>query len=181
MNPTVDPTDESPLEEPVDQPAQMVDGSDLLSRIDDATDRLAELARREAPSGLTDPEPGGDERWEAGQVWAHIAEFVPYWHDQIESVIGEYDGTPVPFGRTRTDPDRVAAIEMGRVEPIADTAARTAEASEAARRYLNGLNPVEWSAVGLHPVRGEMDVAQMVEAFLADHLEEHADQLDKLR
>ena len=45
--------------------------------------RLAEHAARPLPAGLTDPDPGAEERWEAGQVWAHLAEFPGYWLDQI--------------------------------------------------------------------------------------------------
>ena len=169
------------MDEPVEPIAPMLEGSDLMSRLDAAADRLAELAKAEAPSGLTEPDPGADERWEAGQVWAHVAEFVPYWHTQIESVIAAYDGTPVPFGRTKTDPDRLAGIEMGKTEPIADLAARTAESTAAAKRYLEGLLPAEWSAIGLHPVRGEMSVEAMAETFLANHLEEHVEQLDGMK
>jgi hypothetical protein len=58
---------------------------------------------------------------------------------------------------------------------------RTHQAISALRRYLEGLTPAEWSAVGLHPTRGEMDVEAIVERFEVDHLEEHADQLDGLR
>lgn len=169
------------MDEPVEPTAPMLSGSDLIDRLDSAASSLRDQAANEAPSGLTDPEPGTDERWEAGQVWAHVAEFIPYWHHQIESVIGEYDGAPVPFGRTKTDPDRLAGIEMGLRAPIGELAARASESVDAAKRYFEGLLPPEWSAVGLHPTRGEMDVEQMVETFLINHLEEHVAQLDGLR
>jgi hypothetical protein len=173
--------DRSPLEEPVEPPTPMLDGSDVMDRLDDVEARLREHAEAERPSGLTDPDEGADERWEAGQVWAHIAEFVPYWHTEMQSVIGSYDGTPVPFGRTKTDPARIAAIEMGRHEQISDQMTRTDESIAALKSYLAGLTPAEWNAVGLHPTRGELDVEQMVERFVVAHLEEHAEQLDKLR
>jgi DinB superfamily len=181
MNPTIDPTDESPLDEPVEPTAPMLAGGDLMDRFQTAAAALDELAQHAAPSGLTQPDAGATERWEAGQVWSHIAEVVPYWHRQVESVIAGFDGTPVPFGRMKTDPDRLAGIEMGKTEPIADLAARTAVSTQEARRYLETLTPIEWSAKGLHPVRGEMDVEQIVETFLVDHLEEHVDQLNGLR
>jgi len=176
-----DALDESPLDEPVEPIAPMLAGSDLMDRLDEAESRLnAHSEAAPNPTGLTEPDEGGTERWEAGQVWAHIAEFVPYWYEQIQAVIGGYDGTPVPFGRTKSDPGRIAAIEMGRHEDVADQMARTHAAIEALKRYLEGLTPAEWSAVGLHPRRGEMDVEEMVERFVVDHLEEHAEQLDKL-
>ena len=49
------------------------------------------------------------------------------------------------------------------------------------RGYLPTLSDDQWKSVGLHARRGEMGPAQMVEVFMLDHLEEHADQLDGLR
>src|SRR5688500_18689037 len=94
----------------------MLDGTDFLARLEAVESRLARHAALDKPRGLTEPDPGGAERWEAGQVWAHIAEFVPYWHGEAESVIAAYDGEPVPFGRTKEDAGRLAGIEMGRHE-----------------------------------------------------------------
>lgn len=127
-------TDASPLDQPVDPTTPFLHGADLFARLDAVEHRLDEHAREPAPDGLTEPDEGGTERWEAGQVWAHIAEVVPYWHEQIETVIGEYDGTPVPFGRTKTDPGRIAAIEMGRHDEIRDQMSRTHEAIESLKR-----------------------------------------------
>lgn len=175
------PLDESPLDGPAEPITPMLDGSDVIQRLDDVEARLFQHARAEPPSGLTQPDPGADERWEAGQLWAHIAEFVPYWHEQLETVIGSYDGTPVPFGRTKTDSGRITAIEMGRHEDIGHQMSRTHDSIVALKRYLAGLMPAEWNALGLHPTRGEMDVEAIVERFIVVHLEEHAAQLDLLR
>lgn len=171
-------------EEPLNQPQQssMLDGSTFLERLDAVEQRLADHAATGAPEGLTEPDPDTpEERWQAGQVWAHIAEFVPYWHDQMRRVIGAYDGTPVPFGRVKTDPARRAAIEVGKDEPTDRHMERTREALADLRRYLGGLTSAEWNAVGLHQRLGEMDVEAIVERFVVNHLEEHADQLDRLR
>ena len=48
---------------------------------------LAEHAAKPPPPGLTEPDPGGEEQWEAGQVWAHLAEFPRYWLAQAQRVI----------------------------------------------------------------------------------------------
>jgi hypothetical protein len=58
-----------------------------LSRLVAAQRRLTEHAARPLPTGLTDPDPGASERWEAGQVWAHLAEFPAYWHDQMRAIL----------------------------------------------------------------------------------------------
>jgi hypothetical protein len=158
----------------------MLDGTDFVARLDDVEKRLDALAAAEPPGGLTEPDPGGTERWEAGQVWAHMAEFVPYWQRQVESVIGGYDGDAVPFGRTKEDPGRIAGIEMGRHEAIRQFVARVHDSMEDLKQYLAGRTSAEWNAVGLHPRRGEMDVEAIVGTFVVDHLEEHADQLESL-
>ena len=46
---------------------------------------------------------------------------------------------------------------------------------------LDALPADAWSARGLHPTRGEMTPAEILDRFIVNHLEEHADQLDKLR
>ena len=152
----------------------------LISRLADAERRLAEHASRPVPSGLTEPDRGGEERWEAGQVWAHVAEFPGYWLAQAQRVIALPTNEPVPFGRVKTDPVRVDAIERDRHTDPAALLERVrtslAEVTDAAR----SLPPEAWTRRGMHPTRGEMSVQQIFEQFIANHLEEHADQLDTL-
>jgi DinB family protein len=155
---------------------------DVLARLAVAEGRLAALAD-DPPPGLTDPDPATGEQWDAGQAWAHVAEFVPYWQGEMEDVVaGSARGEePVPFGRTSADPGRVGAIEKGRNEPPSAQMTRLARALAHLRSYLVGLSETAWSARGLHARRGEMTVSQIVDRFVVAHLEEHADQLEKLR
>ncbi len=159
----------------------MTDAVDaLISRLSDAERRLSEHASRPLPPGLTDPDPGGEERWEAGQVWAHLAEFPAYWLAQAQRVVALPTNEPVPFGRVKTDTGRIAAIERDRnTDPAAlldRVRTSLAEVTDAAR----ALPPEAWTLSGVHPTRGEMTVQQIFETFIANHLEEHADQLDSL-
>jgi hypothetical protein len=154
--------------------------NDLVQMLEDVEQRLTEHAAGPAPSGLTEPDEGGTERWEAAQVWAHMAEFVAYWQAQLEHVVDAYRGEPVPFGRTKEDAARIEGIETGRSVPIPVLMERVHDGIEATRRYLPTLTAEQWHSVGLHPRRGEMTVPQIVEKFTIDHLEEHADQLDDL-
>lgn len=152
----------------------------LLGRLANAERRLADHAGGPVPTGLTEPDIGGEERWEAGQVWAHLAEFPAYWLGQIGVVIDASSADAVPFGRVKTDPERIAAIERDRHTdpPALLQRVRTslAELSDAARAW-----EVEaWRARGAHPTRGEMTVERILEEFIVSHLEEHADQLDGL-
>jgi hypothetical protein len=154
---------------------------ELIARLERAEARLAEHAAQPLPPGLTDPDPGAEERWEAGQVWAHLAEFPAYWLAQARRVVALPTYEPVPFGRVKTDAGRVAAIERDRhtdPQALLDRVRQAlAEVTDTARSW----SPEAWNRRGMHPVRGEMTVQTIIERFIAEHLEEHADQLDSLR
>jgi len=152
----------------------------LLARLADAERRLVEHADAPLPSGLTDPDSGTGERWEAGQVWAHLAEFPDYWLAQAQRVVALPTNEPVPFGRVKTDAGRIEAIERDRhTDPAAlleRVRASLGRVTDAAR----SLPPEAWTRRGMHPTRGEMSVEGIFERFIVEHLEEHADQLDSL-
>src|SRR5687768_8841784 len=127
----------------------------LVARLSEAERRLAEHASRPLPSGLADPDPGGDERWEAGQVWAHLAEFPAYWLAQAQRVIAQPTHSPVPFGRVKTDAGRIEAIERDRhTDPQAlldRVRSSLVEVNDAVRSW----DDETWRLRGVHPVRGE--------------------------
>ena len=161
-----------------------VDTDALRARLRDAERRLDAHAAEPVPRGLTEPDPGGEERWEAGQVWAHLAEFPAYWMNQVRSVLAKRDTgvpEPIPFGRTKTDPERLGAIERDRHQDPAALLRRVRESLAWVSDELGVLDDRAWQARGLHPVRGELTVSEIVERFILDHLEEHAEQLDSLR
>jgi hypothetical protein len=159
----------------------------LIERLADAERRLADHAAaddRGLPPGLGDPGPDGVERWEAGQVWAHLAEFPGYWLGQIRNILDARAGgttDPVPFGRMQDDPDRVGAVERDRHTDPRALLARCREDLAAAVDAIRGLPPEAWTVDGLHPRLGVMSVGAIVERFLVSHLEEHVEALDKLR
>lgn len=158
----------------------MLDVTNIVARLEDLGRRLERLRADRSPGGLTEPDPDTDERWEASQVWAHMAEFVPFWRGEIERVIAAFDGEPVPFGRTKTDPARIAGIEVGHHEPVADLKRRVQNDVAELRRYLTGLTSAEWNAVGRYVRGDEMDVEAIARRFHVNHLEEHAEQLEGL-
>ena len=152
----------------------------LLARLADAERRLAEHAAAPVPEGLTDPDPVAEERWEAGQVWAHLAEFPGYWLGEAERIIGQPTFQPVPFGRVKTDAARVEAIERDRHTDPAALLERVRASVAAVADAVRSWDADTWQLRGAHPTRGEMSVQALVEEFIVKHLEEHADQLDSL-
>ena len=155
-----------------------------LARLRAVQQRLGEHAAAGPPPGLTEPDPGGTERWEAGQVWAHLAEFPAYWLGQIQHILERRatgDSEPIPFGRTKTDPGRIAAIERDRNDDPAALLQKVRGGIAAAVAQLDAQPADAWRARGLHPTRGVMTPSDILDRFIVSHLEEHADQLDLLR
>lgn len=152
----------------------------LRARLDAVEARLGGVASADPPPGLTDPDTDSGERWEAGQVWAHVAEFVPYWMSEAERVIAAASPEPVPFGRIKTDEARAQAIERGRYEAATDVISRVSASIEAVRVFTAELEPQEWEARGEHQTRGAMTVWEIFDRFVTEHLEEHVEQLEKL-
>jgi hypothetical protein len=166
-----------------DQPPvaiSMPEKDDILKRLDVAQQRLEAIAKGAPPTGLTQPDPGETEQWQGAQVWGHMAEFMPYWLNQLQNVIAMWGGQPVMFGRTKADAARLEGIAAGLNTPIAQQMAQVRQSVAMARNYLASLTPEQWQAIGLHTRRGQMGVADIVGTFMLDHLEEHAAQLDAL-
>ena len=150
------------------------------AQLDHVIPRLREHALRPAPEGLTDPDEPTGERWEAGQAWAHLAEFIPYWLGQFDGVLSAHSDEPVPFGRVKTDAVRTEPIERDRHVPIEELWHRMEGQLEDVRAFLRRLTPEDWSRRGLHKTLGPMDMRTMMQRFIVGHLKEHADQLDGL-
>jgi hypothetical protein len=157
----------------------VADAASFIARLDAVEERLGRHAGT-LYEALTDEDPDTHEQWEAGQVWAHLAEFVPYWMGELERIIGAGADTPVPFGRTKSDPGRLAAIERDRATDPAQMMSRVSAAVEEFRVFVGELEPHEWVMRGEHPTLGALSVGSIVERFVVGHLEEHAEQLDGL-
>jgi hypothetical protein len=153
---------------------------DFIVGLDELVPRFAALAQAPDVAALTEPDTDTGERWDRGQVWAHMVEFVPYWMEQIRLVIEVVSDRAVPFGRVKTNPDRIAAIQAGRHHPVPAQWEELFEEIGDLKAFLTGLADDQWDRTGVHPTLGSMTVPQMVERFLVEHLDEHATQLESL-
>ncbi len=114
--------------------------------------------------------------WVAREVLAHTVEMLPYWLGEIERVIaGPIE--PVPFGRTQADLVRMLTVDRDRTLPMFELYARLDNSLERVLRRLLELDERQAARRGLHRERGEMTVRQIVDVMLADHIEEHCQQL----
>lgn len=151
-----------------------------LDRLDAVMDRLRSHLGVDHP-GRTDPVPGEDETWDVGQVWAHIAEFGDYWLDQLAAIFAaDPAGDPTPFGRTRRDAARIAAIEQGRRAEPSEHLATVERSADRLGAVLAGMTNEDWGRTGRHETLGVMDLDAQLSHFHVGHYEEHADQLDSI-
>ena len=151
------------------------EGRGRAERLLAAAGRIRASAVLVPEDALTDPDPESGERWDRGQALAHVAEMLPYWAQQAELIVA---GRQAEFGRVKSDPDRVAAIERDRRDDPARLLGRVDEGVAVVLALLDRLDDQALARTGHHQTLGEMTVAQILDRFAVAHLEEHADQLD---
>jgi hypothetical protein len=152
----------------------------LTSRLDAAVVRLRIHSVASEYRGLTAPDPPTGEQWDAGQVWGHVGEIGGYWLHELDRVVDTANDEPVPFGRTKKDEGRIAAVESGRTVPPTAHMVQVEDAAAGLRDRMARYSDRDWSRVGRHETLGDMDVAALIDEFIVGHYEQHADQLDSL-
>lgn len=117
--------------------------------------------------------------WGPMELLAHVAEMLPYWLGEVERILA---GPPEPilFGRTGSDPIRIALIGRDRALPTAELYARIDAWVERWGHRLASLTPAQRAKVGLHPTLGEMTVEAITGRMIVRHLGEHVDQLETI-
>jgi len=151
-----------------------------LAELARALNRLQAHADAPVPSGLTEPDQPSGEQWDAGQVWAHLAEFGSYWLPQLRLIVDAASDEAVPFGRIKTDPHRIAEIADNRHLPVENQMAIVRADIGRYAHYLASLATDDWTRVGAHSTLGDMDLWAFLDHFVTGHYHEHADQLDGL-
>lgn len=120
-------------------------------------------------------EPESD--WGPKEVLAHVAEMVPYWLSQIDTVLAG-PPEPVTFGRVATDPGRIERIGLDRSLPAGELFARIDRSLADVEARLEQLDPADEARLGSHTRLGEMPVGAMFERFIVGHVEDHVRQLE---
>jgi hypothetical protein len=146
-------------------------------RLRTAAERIRLTAPAVSDAARTGADPQSGERWDRGQFLAHVAEMLPYWAEQAELVAA--GGNGIPFGRVKSDPQRIAAIEHDRRDDPEALLDRIDQGVDQVIALLDRFSPAELAQTGTHPTRGEMSVTRLVDEFVIDHLEEHAEQIEQ--
>jgi hypothetical protein len=151
--------------------------TDRSSRLRSAAERIRGTVPEMPDDARTSADPETGEQWDRGQVLAHVAEILPYWSEQVELVVERGGG--VPFGRVKSDPERIAAIERDRGVDTAELLRRMDQGLQRVLELLDCLDMDALERTGTHERLGEMTAAAVIDRFIVEHLEEHAEQLEE--
>lgn len=113
--------------------------------------------------------------WGPKEVLAHVAEMLPFWLGQFETIIASGPET-VPFGRVSTDPERIARIGRDRNLGARELFDRIAAGVATVVARFGTLTPDDAATLGRHPRLGEMTLGEAAERFVVGHVEEHVEQ-----
>jgi uncharacterized damage-inducible protein DinB len=153
---------------PGDRLAQLVEAVDQVNRL------LLE-ALDAVPPELFDRPPAPDE-WSVAQVIGHALESQDFWVGQLERLVGE--DRPA-IGR-RTDAERqrrTYGFTDGRPRTLAEAQERLQRTARETRARLSRLPAEVLDRTALHPDRGEITGAQLIEYLLIEHLSGHVEQV----
>lgn len=109
--------------------------------------------------------------WSASMVIAHLADAELVYALRVKQVLID-DRPHFAAYDENAWVDRFSRVE----EDLKDTLARWRANREHLIRLLEALDDAEWRRAGVHPVRGEMTMRQLV-ALLVEHDRQHLDQL----
>jgi uncharacterized damage-inducible protein DinB len=118
--------------------------------------------------------PGRSGEWSAGEVLAHIPEFLRYWCGQVQLLT---DRPGAGFGRSKDDADRIAWVSERGQLPLGILVGDLSRAMDEVVAIVSSLSDDDLQKSGEHFRRGRMTVGDVVETFLVQHLDEHQLQL----
>jgi uncharacterized damage-inducible protein DinB len=118
-----------------------------------------------------------DGEWTVMENLAHLAELMPYWSRQAREVAARAENNQ-PFGRTHEDPDRIGAVERHADDRLDQVLPRIRDGLAEATATMRELTAEGWAKTARHRNRGEMTVTDILDQFLIDHVEEHAQQIE---
>jgi len=148
-----------------------VTAEERIQRLERSVNQLLQqIERLPAEVLYRAPSPG---EWPVMSTLAHVAELLPYWAHQAEAV-ASHPGQP--FGRTVEDADRISAVEQHAHDSLDLAVNRIRASLQECVSVLGALPADAWSSAGQHPARGRMTIAELVDAFLVSHAEDHCAQ-----
>jgi uncharacterized damage-inducible protein DinB len=114
--------------------------------------------------------------WSIMENLAHIAEFMPYWGDQITALVAQPGKN---FGRTQQDEGRLRAIREHATDTLEEARASMDASYVQLDEKLARLRDSDLEIKGVHSRYGEKSLDWFIEDFVTGHLEEHVVQMQE--
>jgi uncharacterized damage-inducible protein DinB len=115
-----------------------------------------------------------ENEWTVMENLAHIAEFMPYWADEVARLVAR---PGQPFGRTAADEGRQAALREHGHDSLTQVRAALPTSYAHLDAVLSKLNDSDLDLTGHHSSRGEKTLGWFIEEFIVRHLHDHVVQI----
>ena len=150
-------------------------GETQAKRLERVCEEVAKLLREPKVASRLRTSPAENE-WSAMQTLGHMTEMIPYWLHHCRVLIAATGDLPT-FGRTPGSSERLAGVAHGATAQPDALLAQLQDEVRAAAGWIRKLSMAERGKRGVHPGRGEMAVADVLESFIVSHAEEHLAQV----
>ena len=157
----------------------MAEANERIKRVETLVQDLLSQVRVGSLGSLRESPAHGE--WNAIEILAHAAEFVPYWARQAR-LLSERDEDGATFGRSTVDaeqdPERLGAVERygsyarGAVTDVIH------QGLKQTLEDLRAIKPDRWSRTGKHLDGQVRTVTQVVDELIIHHLEAHSLQME---
>ncbi|MDM5357625.1 DinB family protein [Peribacillus sp. ACCC06369] len=120
-----------------------------------------------------------DDEWSIMQILSHLAEAIPYWLGEVETVIAK---PGAKWGRGLQDPARLAAVTHTDKLAVDDVLKQLEELKYKVESRLGNLDEETLSRESPHrnfAKFGNKPVSYIVEHFIDEHISGHYDQIKR--
>lgn len=115
-----------------------------------------------------------ENEWTIMESLAHIAEFMPYWADEVTKLVARPGQN---FGRTQQHEGRLAALREHGHDTLALARAALPASYTHLDETLSRLQDSDLELTGYHVKFGERTLAWFIEEFITKHLHDHVVQM----
>ena len=151
-------------------------GEAQAKRLERVSDEVTKLMQDPTMASRLRASPGESE-WSAMQTLGHMTEMIPFWLHHCRGLIAATGEVPT-FGRAPGSPERLDGVARGAAARPEEILGRLQDEVRRAAAAIRQLSTAERNKRGIHPERGEMSVAEVIESFIVSHAEEHLGQVE---